>query len=163
MGMSKLIAKIKKIPPFVKQKFLNLLYKIQLLRRKSVTKKQIKRLQNRDFTLIANNCNGCVLLHELGIKFNSQFVNLAIYPVHYIKYLSKFDYYNELDVTFIEDNSVPYPVGMVGDVRIDFVHYKSKEEARTKWNERKKKTQSSKYVCNVHRARKMYGRVSQNF
>ena len=139
MGMSKLIAKIKKIPPFVKQKFLNLLYKIQLLRRKSVTKKQIKRLQNRDFTLIANNCNGCVLLHELGIKFNSQFVNLAINPVDYIKYLSKFDYYNELDVTFIEDDSVPYPVGMIGDVRIDFVHYKSKEEARAKWNERKKR------------------------
>jgi uncharacterized protein (DUF1919 family) len=137
--MNNLLAKIKKIPPFVKQNFLNLFYKIQLLRRKSVTKKQIKRLQNKDFTLVANNCNGCVLIHELGLRFNSQFVNLAINPIDYIKYLENFDYYNELDVFFIEDDSVPYPVGMVGDVRIDFVHYKSNEEAKAKWTERKKR------------------------
>ena len=137
--MNLLFAKVKKLPKYLKHKTLVFLYKIQMFRRKFVVKKQIQRLENKNFTLISNNCNGCVLLHELGLKFNSQFVNLSINAVDYIKYLKNFDYYNSLELSFVEDGSVSYPVGLLGDLRIDFVHYKSPEEAREKWNDRKKR------------------------
>lgn len=137
--MNTILAKYRKVPEYIRQKVLDFLHKIQLFRRKGILNKQRGLLKNRDFTLIANNCNGCVLSHELGLKFNSQFVNLSINAIDYVKYLQDFDYYNSLELSFIEDNSVPYPVGLLGDLRIDFVHYKSNEEANLKWEERKKR------------------------
>lgn len=139
MFMSKIIIVIKKIPQYIKQKIFSVLYKIQLFRRKFVTNKQRRSLINKNFTLISNNCNGCVLLHELGLKFNSQFVNLFINSNDYIKYLKDFDYYNNMELSFDDDNDVSYPVGKLGDIRIDFVHYHSNDEAALKWNDRKKR------------------------
>ena len=46
------------------------------------------RLKNKNFTLIANNCNGSLICHDLGIRYNSPFVNLYLEPKHFIKYLS---------------------------------------------------------------------------
>ena len=43
-----------------------------------------KKLRNRDFSLICNNCTGGVLLNILGMQFNSPFVNLWIEPEDYI-------------------------------------------------------------------------------
>lgn len=45
---------------------------------------QFARLKNKDFSLIANNCNGGFILHDLGLKFRSPFVNLYINPDDYI-------------------------------------------------------------------------------
>ena len=89
--------------------------------------------------MIANNCNGGVLLHELGLRFNSPFVNLFVNSVDYIKYLKNFDYYNSLTPDFLSDTGKSYPVGRLDDITIDFVHYKSNEEATEKWEERKKR------------------------
>ena len=124
---------------YAKQKVFDFLDKIQLIRRKSIAKKQAKRLQNRDFTLISNNCNGGVLLKELGVRFNSQFVNLSISAKDYVEYLQDFDHYNNMELSFLEDTSVPYPIGVLGNLRINFVHFKSREEAKLKWDERKKR------------------------
>ena len=43
------------------------------------------RLKNTDVTLIASNCNGCCILHDLGLKFNSPFVNLWVEPSDFIR------------------------------------------------------------------------------
>ena len=137
--MSITITKINKLPEFVRQKINGLLDKFRLLCRKPILAKQIKRLQNKDLTLISNNCNGCVLLHELGLRFNSQFVDLSIDADDYIKYLKNFDLYNGIELSFLEDETVRYPVGMIGDIRINFVHYKSFDHAKQKWDERKKR------------------------
>ena len=137
--MKNTIGKVKKIPEYIRQKLFVVLSKKQLFRRKRVLKNRVKLLTNTDFTLIANNCNGCVLLHELGLRFNSQFVDLSINGPDYVKYLQSFDVYNNMELSFVADSSVPYPVGMLGDLRIDFVHYKSEEQAKNKWEERKKR------------------------
>lgn len=42
------------------------------------------RLKNKEFSLIANNCNGGFILHDLGLQFRSPFVNLYINPNDYI-------------------------------------------------------------------------------
>jgi uncharacterized protein (DUF1919 family) len=117
----------------------NFLSIVQLKRRKKILKEYVKRLRNNNFTLISNNCNGGVLLHELGIKFNSQFINLYINASDYVKYLKRFDYYNNLTLEFLDDTGKEYPVGKLDDITIDFVHYASNEEANQKWEERKKR------------------------
>ena len=132
-------AKIIKLPEYIRQKGNGLLHKWRLFLRRPFLAKQVKRLKNTDLTLISNNCNGCVLLNELGLRFNSQFVNLSINAADYIKYLKNFDFYNKMELSFIEGDTVSYPVGMLGDIRINFVHYTSNESAKEKWDERKKR------------------------
>ena len=133
------IGKIKKIPLYIKRKMLNLLDAFQIKRRQIYLKKERLRLKNKDITLISNNCNGGVLLHELGIRFNSPFVNMNIPAKDYIKYLSRLDYYNSLTPTFDESLNKKYPVGKLDDITIEFIHYNSNEEAVSKWEERKKR------------------------
>ena len=42
--------------------------------------KQRKRLVNKDICLIASNCNGAMILHDLRLQFKSPFVNLWLRP-----------------------------------------------------------------------------------
>lgn len=97
-----------------------------------------KRLVNKDFSVIASNCNGCVLLHDLGQKFNSPFVNLFLNATDFLRFLNNPHHYlNDCNFTFIEEDGVDYPVAMLDDIKIHFVHYKSPDEAVEKWETRK--------------------------
>lgn len=132
--------KLKKTLFYIKQVVFSRLDKIRQKRRNGYVKHWRKSLQNKDFTLISNNCNGCVLLSELGVRFNSQFVNLFLNADDYIEYLKNFDYYNNQELEFIDSPEQSYPVARIGSgVVIHFVHYKTKEEAHEKWEERKKR------------------------
>lgn len=51
------------------------------------------RLKNKEFSLISSNCNGGMILHDLGLRFNSPFVNLWISPSDFIKMLGRLNYY----------------------------------------------------------------------
>lgn len=93
-------------------------------------------LVNKDFSLISSNCTGCMILHDLGLKFNSPFVNLWIAPSDYVKLLSNFKEYMQYRLEFIEEPGINYPVALLKDVKIFFQHYHSTEEAERKWNER---------------------------
>lgn len=93
-------------------------------------------IKKEDLTIVASNCNGGVLLHDIKHRFNSPFVNLWIKPSDYIKMLQKLEYYLGCNLEFITDDSVKYPVGRLDDVTIFFEHYKSEDEALAKWNER---------------------------
>ena len=83
-----------------------------------------ERLVNRDFTLIASNCNGAFILHDLNLRFNSPTVNLFLYPADFIKYVKKLKYYSSLNLEFIEEKDITYPVGKLDDIKIYFMHYK---------------------------------------
>lgn len=67
-------------------------YYRKFLRRKLNKKNQLK-LNNHSFSLIASNCVGGVITHELGMRFDSPTVNLFFYPEDYLKLLSNFKYY----------------------------------------------------------------------
>ena len=90
-------------------------------------------------TLISSNCNGACILHDLGLKFNSPFVNLWIKPKDYLKLLHDLDHYMACELIFTEEPGVSYPVGMLKDIKIYFQHYKSPEEAKQKWQERSRR------------------------
>ena len=104
--------------------------------RKIYNKRMASKLKNKDFSVIASNCNGTFILHDLGIRFNSPFVNLWIEPNDFVKMLTNLKYYMSCDLVFIEETDVDYPVGYLDDVKIYFQHYATPEEAREKWIKR---------------------------
>lgn len=98
-----------------------------------------KRLINKDFSLISSNCNGCIISSDLGCRYNSPFVNLWIKPKDYIRLLKKLEFYMGLELSFIKEEGIDYPVAKLEDIVIYFQHYTSEEEAYSKWNERRKR------------------------
>jgi uncharacterized protein (DUF1919 family) len=107
--------------------------------RQVYNKTHIRKLKNNNFSLIASNCNGAFILHDLGLRFNSPFVNLWMMPDDFIRFLSNIDYYLSCEMTFIEEPDVSYPIGVLDDVRIHFQHYATNEMAKEKWIERTKR------------------------
>ena len=95
------------------------------------------RLKNSDFSVISSNCNGAFILHDLGQRFNSPTVNLFLYPKDFIKLVKNLKYYMSLKLEFIKEEGIEYPIGLLDDIKIYFMHYNSNEEAENKWEERK--------------------------
>jgi uncharacterized protein (DUF1919 family) len=93
--------------------------------------------------LIASNCNGCLILHDLGLRFNSPFVNMFIEAHDYIRLLSDLDEYLSKPLTFEANKDVTYPIAFLGDVKLHCVHYKSEAEVVEKWNSRIKRIDMS--------------------
>ncbi|MBO4924066.1 MAG: DUF1919 domain-containing protein [Bacteroidales bacterium] len=98
-----------------------------------------KRLKNRDFSIIASNCIGGSILHDLGLPFNSPFINLWLKPSDFLKFCEKMDYYLSLKLRFTTVVGLQYPVGVLGDILIFFQHYATETEAEEAWNRRKKR------------------------
>lgn len=104
-----------------------------------------ERLDNKDFSLITNNCIGGVISHNLGLQFRSPTINLYIRGAEYLALVKDLKYY--LSCEMIQDNQdVCFPVGLIVPkddehipIRIWFQHYKSYEEAKSKWEERSKR------------------------
>lgn len=106
--------------------------------RKRKVKKMQKKLENEGFTLISSNCIGGLLYHDLKHEFLSPTINLYFNsPVEFIKFCENLNYYISLDMTEVENNK--YPIVQLGDIKLHMVHYKSFEEAKNKWDERKKR------------------------
>ncbi|MCK3658778.1 exopolysaccharide biosynthesis protein [Pasteurellaceae bacterium Pebbles2] len=103
--------------------------------RKIINRQNQVRLKNHEFSVISSNCVGALMLHDLNVRFNSPFVNLYLEPTDFIRYLENIEYYQSLNLEFIHSDK-SYPVAMLGDVKIHFVHYHSQDEARAKWVER---------------------------
>jgi uncharacterized protein (DUF1919 family) len=97
-----------------------------------------KKLKNHNPTIISSNCNGAYILHDLGLKFNTPTVNLYFETKDYLKFVSNLDKYLSAELIEIESN-YSYPVGQLDDINIYFMHYGSFDEAKLKWNERKKR------------------------
>lgn len=98
-----------------------------------------RQLLNSNMSVISNNCNGAVILHDLHQPFCSPFVNLWMQPNDYIKFCREYSHYLSLQIEFIKLAGINYPVGRIDDVLLYFMHYKSEEEARKKWEERSKR------------------------
>jgi uncharacterized protein (DUF1919 family) len=121
-------------------------------------KKQLKTLSilidkkiytKKDFVIISNNCWGAELYKRIGIEYNTPFVGLYVFGPDYLKLLESFDYYLECELSFQKTSkwitgSFHYPVGMLDDIEIHFLHYKDNEEAKFKWDRRLERMKSIK-------------------
>lgn len=95
-----------------------------------------RKLKNRDICLLSNNCNGAMILHDLGLRFNSPFVNLWLEADDFVKYLSNIEHYRNCNLTFVNNEPYNYPVGKLDDIKIYFMHYKNEVLAQEKWIQR---------------------------
>lgn len=97
------------------------------------------RLKNRQPTIIASNCIGTFMYYDMKLQFRSPTINLSFDMNDYVRFLENLKYYLEQPVVPFEDDRFDYPCGMIGDVEIRFNHYKTFDEAASKWNERKQR------------------------
>lgn len=100
--------------------------------------------KNKDFTIISSNCIGAGIYQDLGVQYNTPTAGLFFFPPCYLKFVYNLDHYITQPLVFIKESkyikeNVSYPIGLLGDVEIHFLHYKSEHEASDKWQRRIKR------------------------
>lgn len=110
------------------------------------------RLKNRDFSIISNNCFGGFVYDNYSLIYRTPTIGLSFPSSDYLKFLKNLNYYLSCDLENITDkNSIKCKdflklnnldlktckIYRLGDIEINFLHYSSFEQARTKWNKRK--------------------------
>lgn len=119
--------------------------RIQRDKQESMIKEISKKLIAEGFSVISQNCIGGVLYHDLGMQFLSPTINLFFREPDFVRFVLGLERYMNADLEMSWGEE--YPIGILGgDVRIDFMHYHSCEEARKNWNERKKRLNWEKIV-----------------
>ncbi len=119
------------------------------------------RLKQTDFTIISNNCWGTFIYKKFDLPYQSPFVNLLIFAEDYIRMLENFSPNLFNAIYFISQQEskhigelkereylgLEYPIGVIGEgIEIHFLHYKSENEAREKWEERIKRINYNKLL-----------------
>ena len=119
-------------------------------------KRRYQKLKIKNPTIISNNCWAGIVSQYLGVKYYTPTIGLYFYADEYIKFLSNFNYYVKLPIKVIEtEKSRHYEemknkkhekaiVGVLDDVEIVFLHYKTKEEVLEKW---KRRVERINYDC----------------
>ena len=109
-----------------------------------------KLLDNKAITFISNDCTAGEIYKLLDMEPSSPTYYMIIPLEHYIKFLSNIEHYTNLNMkemywmknAFQRDKKQEYPVGKIDDIEIWFVHDKSIDEARNRWNELSKQFKS---------------------
>lgn len=134
--------KLNKFEANSKEKIEKFFYEI----RRFFVKKSIK---NKDFSIISNNCWAGRVYQYLDMPYLSPTAGLYFFAPDYIKFVSDLKRYLDTPLRFITPEESKYydelkrrnqtdkPIGIIDDVEIVFLHYKTKEEATEKWNRRK--------------------------
>lgn len=94
-------------------------------------------LKNKNFSVIASNCNGGVIMSDLGVKFRTPTVNVGFKPGDFLLFLSDIEGYLNCELKEFKDETKTYPVGDLNGIKLYFVHYDSFDEAYEKWQRRK--------------------------
>jgi len=118
--------------------------KVNLYRRNLWIKSQRRRLRNKNVSIISSNCNGGVLSSDLGLGFNSPFVNLFIKASDYINILNDLKGYMSEELRFVKEydsiyGNVSYPTAYLRDAKIYFMHYLTEDEARSACERRRER------------------------
>ena len=117
-----------------------------------------KRLNKYDFTIISNNCFGGIFYRDNNLEYLSPTCGLAFMAKEYIKFIYNMKYYLSIDniqeISIEESKYSNYlkliqyegVIGKIEDLEILFLHYETIDEARQKWNRRKKRINYNKIV-----------------
>lgn len=111
-----------------------------------------RKLKNRQFSIIGNNCFVGGMYHKFGLKYTSPTIWTYIFPDDYLRLLGNLDWYlaqpleflesssHNLSRRYVESTGQKYPIGLLGgDVEIHFMHYKTETQAAEKWASRLKR------------------------
>ncbi len=111
--------------------------KLQQFKTKYIINKAKGQLKADNFSIISQNCIGGVLYSDMKMQFLSPTINTFIPEPDFIKFVSNLEYYinQEIVMSWAEE----YPVGLLDDVHVHFMHYDTCYEAKESWNRRKKR------------------------
>jgi uncharacterized protein (DUF1919 family) len=105
----------------------------------------------KDFTIISANCWGGSVYEDLKLPYLSPTIGLYFYAPCFIELLKDLKTTINLPLTFVESSkyedanvfrneNFKYPIGRLGTgIEIQFLHYKTEEDARDKWERRKQR------------------------
>ncbi|GIU70317.1 MAG: hypothetical protein KatS3mg002_1553 [Candidatus Woesearchaeota archaeon] len=103
------------------------------------------RNNNKDFTVISNDCWGAEIYKDTNLPYLTPFVGLMIMAPCYIKLLQNLELLKTEPLKFTENSKYPlniskkYPIGLIKDIEIHFLHYADEAEAASKWERRVKR------------------------
>lgn len=110
-------------------------------RRKRYHEKMKQRLENQSFSLIASDCFASFVYHDMGLQFRSPTINLFFAKEDFCTFACNLEGYFASELTEVKNHDRHFPVGQLiyNDVpiKIFFMHYKTFEEAKEKWDIRK--------------------------
>ncbi|AVY98479.1 exopolysaccharide biosynthesis protein [Lelliottia sp. WB101] len=101
---------------------------------------------NKDITIISSNCIGTRVYQSAKKQYKSPTINLWINPSDFIKLTEQLDFYLNQELTEFKDTEKKYPCGKLADITIFFQHYSSFNEAKDKWEQRKKRARTDNYL-----------------
>ena len=96
-------------------------------------------LQNKEpISILSSNCLGGLIYHELGMQFQSPTVNIRFSSKDFVKFVLNIDHY--LSSEFVKkETEETYPVALLDDITVHFVHYHQFEDAVATWKKRCKR------------------------
>jgi uncharacterized protein (DUF1919 family) len=109
-------------------------------------------LSNKEFSIISDNCWGGFVYQYLNLDFKSPFIGLFVFSSDYIRLIKDLRSYLNYPLEFIDPKESiyreqmekygtfnTYPIALLGDVEIHFLHYDNETVAREKWERRVKR------------------------
>ena len=112
------------------------------------TLQKYRQLQRSKLSIFSVNCFGGLISNTLGLPFRSPFVNLFLpnddfinflrYPRIYLEETPIYKKQSSASVTISNKVTTSYfPVGAIGNITLNMMHYKNFDDAVKIWNERK--------------------------
>lgn len=85
-------------------------------------------------TILSQNCIGGILYKDMGTQFTSPTIGLFLQGSDFVRFVSNLEDYlsRELELRWGGE----YPIGMLEDVEIHFMHYDTCRQAREAWERR---------------------------
>jgi uncharacterized protein (DUF1919 family) len=119
--------------------------------KKKYLDKNLHKLIAKDFTVVSSNCWGGILYQDLGLNYQTPFVNQYMHTPCFLKLVRQFPDYMKMELSVSTKSkyfpaATLYPVGHLGDVEIHFIHYSLGDNVIGKWNERKARIRSDKVL-----------------
>lgn len=102
-------------------------------------------IRDNKVSILSENCWGGITYNNIGIPFASPLINMSIANADYLKLMKNPKYYiNDCELEFSRvdwnwEESYQFPCYKLDDVELRMVHYRNFEEAKKKWNDRKKR------------------------
>lgn len=124
------ITKCKDLPIRVKGK-------LQRIRRDNIAKKAQMQLKIKDISIISQNCIGGVFYHDMHMQFLSPTIDLFFKEPDFVKFVRNLEYYMSVDLKMCWGEE--YPIGILEDIKIYFMHYKTCLEAKESWERRRQR------------------------
>lgn len=136
-----------------------------------------KKISCTDFTIISNNCWAGLIYESYGLRKQTPTIGMFFMAEDYIKFISNLKYYIEdVELKFISpdkakykefykkgENYGIYPIGLLDDIEIAFLHYHSENEARDKWDRRCKRINWDKLIIKMNDQNQCTSKIVEEF